>query len=109
MAGRKSYPRHLGKPTGRGLVECQASGFVRPAGTLVGDVRQGQVSPEFADTTPGFGTRHPQDVVQLGPLDDPRPIDGPTIREPQFLAAHGISDAEMLLALREGRPPRKGY
>lgn len=113
MAGKsgfRAYPRHLGKPKGRGLFVCDASGFVRHTDDAVDDVRQGQVAREFADITPGFGTRHPKDVEQLGVLDDPVPAeDGRTLDTRNFTKQDlGISDAEIRASIREGRPPRGG-
>jgi hypothetical protein len=109
-SGFRSYPRHLGKPRMRGLMVCDASGFVRHVDEAVEDVRQGTVAREFADITPGFGTHHPQDVVQLGVLDDPTPSEqGDHIEwEPKSKQDLGISDAEILASIREGRPPRRG-
>lgn len=115
MAGRKgvrgTYPRHLGRPKGKGLVECQASGFLRPASEMVHDVRQGTVSKEFADHTGGFGSFHPQDVRRLGNLDDPRAIDRSVPKDDNNYSKQdlGISDQEIELSIREGRPPRRGF
>lgn len=110
-SGFRAYPRHLGRPRGRGLTECDASGFVRHPEDTVEDVRQGTVAREFADITPGFGTHHPQDVVQLGVLDDPSPAPGGSSLDKANLSKQdlGITDAEMLASIREGRPPRRGY
>jgi hypothetical protein len=114
MGGKKgvrgTYPRHL-KSTGRGVVECDASGFLRPAGRLLDDVRQGRTIPRFADITPGFGTFHPQDVISLGDLDDPKAIENakPKDNNNYSIQDLGISDQEVKLSIQEGRPPRKGY
>jgi hypothetical protein len=64
-----------------------------------------------ADITPGFGTRHPQDVAAPRVGGDPsitRPV---TPRETQFLTKQdlGISDAEIEASIREGRAPRPGH
>lgn len=113
MAGKKSvgrtYPKHLPKD-GRGVVQCDASGMLRPAGTLVDDVRQGRAAKEFADLTPGFGSFHPQDLVALGNLDDPTAI--PNARPEQVPLSKqdmGISDEEVRNSIKEDRPPRMGY
>lgn len=62
---------------GRGVRTCDASGFLRPAQRIMEDVRQGDVAREFADTTSGFGTEHPLDNYDPGPMDDPTPIARP--------------------------------
>lgn len=110
-SGFRAYPKHLGRPRGRGLMVCDASGFVRHTSEATDDVRQGTVARQFADLTPGFGTHHPQDVVQLGALGDPSPAeDGDHIeRHPKTKQELGISDAEILASIREGRAPRQGY
>lgn len=113
MAGRVIRggcgPKHL-KATGRGWREDQATGFVRAADDYVDDIRQGRTSKDFADITPGFGTYHPQDVKQLGTLDDPSAVvDATPITEPVSKQDLGISDQEVELAVRQGRPPRPGY
>lgn len=112
MGGRvgfRAYPKHLGKPTGEGIGTCDASGFVRKVSDLVPDERQGTVAREFADATPGFGTKHPQDVVQLGPLNDPSPVTHGGLDTPRSKQDLQISDREILASIREGRPPRPGY
>jgi len=96
---------------GKGWRTCQASGFTRKANDFTEDVRQGDVSPEFADKTPGFGTYHPQDVKNLGSLDDPRII---YEAKPDDLVNASksdlrISDQEITASIVEGRPPRVGY
>ena len=111
MAGRRgfrAYPKHLGPPKGRGLVECSASGFVTHRTDLMDDVRQGRTKRRFADTTPGFGTRHPQDVVQLGALDDPKGNNG-RVPDPQNLSRQdlGLTDADILESIRTGQPPKR--
>ena len=114
MAGKKgvrgTYPRHL-RRKGKGVVECEASGFLRQVGDTRHDLRQGQVAKEFADETPGFGTYHPQDVVSLGTLDDPKAIPHARPKDEQNLSKQDlrISDQEVELSIREGRPPRRGY
>lgn len=111
MAGRVMLrgcgPRHL-KASGKGWRQDDATGFVRRADDFIHDVRQGNVAREFADISPGFGTNHPQDFKDLGVLDDPSPIrDAAPLSEPQFF--EDVTDQERELALRENRPPRKGY
>jgi len=109
--GFRAYPRHLPKPRGRGLKECEATGFLRPIGHQVKDVRQGLVAREFADLTPGFGTNHPQDRVVLGTLSDPSPIQAARPEDEKNLSKSDlmISDQEILLSIKEGRPPRRGF
>ena len=107
--GGRTYPKHLGPPRFRGLAEDDASGFVRHADKVIRDVRQGMVGKDKADLTPGFGTRHPQDVVQLGVLDDPRPARyGDHVPDDEKSKQDlGISDQEILASIREGLPPRR--
>lgn len=106
--GARCYPKHLGKPRMRGLMECDATGRVRHVDEHVRDIRQGDVARQYADITPGFGTRHPQDVVQLGVLDDPTPADNGRKLDERNLSKQdlGISDAEIEASIREGRPPK---
>ena len=114
MPGRKTlktYPRHL-KMKGVGVKQCQASGMLRMADDpWVTDVRQGEVAQRFADLTPGFGTYHPQDVRQLGDLDDPKPIDDARPKDDLSLSKQDLmmSDQEIRLSIIEGRPPRRGF
>lgn len=114
MPGRKSlktYPKHLSM-RGVGVKQCQASGFLRMAtGPHVNDIRQGNVAREFADLTPGFGTYHPQDVRQLGDLDDPKPIPEARPQDELSLSKQDLmmSDHEIRLSIIEGRPPRRGF
>ena len=114
MAGRKGVrstrPRQL-RAKGKGWVECEASGFLREVGDVRNDLRQGRVAKEFADVTPGFGTHHPQDVVSLGNLDDPKSVPGARPKDDRNLSKQdlGISDQEVELSIREDRPPRRGY
>lgn len=97
--------------SGDGMRECAASGFMRPARDVVDDIRQGPVSREYADITPGFGTHHPQDVKTLPAMDDPKPIRRARPSDPLNLSKQDlhISDAEVLASIREGRLPRPGY
>jgi len=106
--GLRTYPRHLGPPTGRGIVQDNASGFVRHRNEIVDDVRQGPVGRDKADITPGFGTWHPQDVVQLGILDDPTPVNGiPTDKQNLSRQDLGFTDADILESIRTGKPLRR--
>ncbi len=114
MAGRKGIrgtrPRRL-PVTGKGWVECEASGFLRVVGDLVHDVKQGRVRKRVADITPGFGTYHPQDLKALGPLDDPKSIHPASPKDTSNYSKQdlGISDQEIEASIREGRFPRRGY
>lgn len=75
------------------------------------DRRQGMAAKEFADITPGFGTYHPQDVVNLGVMDDPTSIENARPDDKMNYSKQDlqISDAEIKLAIQEGRAPRYGY
>lgn len=114
MGGRKgvrgTYPRHL-RVQGKGVIECQASGFLRERGDTMNDVRQGEVAKEYADRTPRFGTYHPQDLRSLGNMDDPKAIPDARPKDNENYSKQdlGISDQEVELSIREGRPPRRGY
>lgn len=109
MAGRsgmRTYPRHAPRD-GRGVRIDDASGFLRPADKAIYDVRQGVVAPEFADITPGFGTRHPQDQRRLPPADDPKPVAHPrTEGNPSALSPRdmGYTDADVARSIRLGVP-----
>ena len=104
-------PSRVRSRRGKGWREDNASGFIRYAEDYVEDVRQGDVSPQFADITPGFGTHHPQDVVNLGTLDDPTSIYNAEPADNQNLtkADLQISDQEVEASIREGRPARVGF
>ena len=114
MGGRslsgQMMPKHV-PSEGKGWRQDQASGFVREAGDVIQDRRQGLTAPEFADITPGFGTFHPQDVKALGALDDPTQVPRAIPIDKQSLSKQdlGISDKEIELSIREGRAPRRGY
>jgi hypothetical protein len=106
----RSYPSRLGKPDGRGYVVCDRSGFLRKPSETIEEDTGARVAREFADLTPGFGTRHPQDVNQAEIGGDPTPIEnarpgGPPLTKRDL----NISDAEILAAIREDRPPRRGF
>lgn len=107
MATFRSYPRHLKPMKGKGYVQCQRSGFLRHPDEMMRDVRGGMVAKEFADVTPGFGTRHPRDVFAPDVGGDPAPthittgIDMPLTKEQL-----GISDYEIERSIIENRPPR---
>jgi hypothetical protein len=114
MAGKRgfrAYPKHLPKPKGLGIRACEASGFLRPLGKEVNDIRQGLVSREFADITPGFGTKHPQDVVQLGEMNDTKPVPDARPEDKRNLSKQDLamSDQEIRASIVEGRAPRIGY
>lgn len=115
MAGRKgvrgTFPSRLKGNNGKGVVECQASGFLRKASDMVHDVRQGLVAKEFADITPGFGTYHPQDLKVLGAMDDPKAVPNarPDDQNNYSKQDLGISDREIEASIREDRAPRRGY
>jgi hypothetical protein len=114
MAGKsgfRGYPKHLPKPKGIGIRQCEASGFMRTLGKEVKDVRQGLVAREFADITPGFGTKHPQDVVQLGEMNDPKPVPEARPEDKRNLSKQDLamSDQEIRASIVEGRAPRIGY
>ncbi len=118
MAGRrgaKTYPSRAPRD-GRGIRIDDATGFVRDAGDFVRDRRQGLTSADTADTTPGFGTFHPQDVRRTPPADDPKPIYQPRSEgNPQALspADMGYTDADVRKSIEMGVPlmsltPSKG-
>jgi hypothetical protein len=108
VARFRSYPRHL-KVDARGYVTCDRSGFLRKPSQTIDD-EGSRVAREFADITPGFGTTHPQDVAQPEIGGDPTPIENARPGQPPYTKQElGISDAEVLAAIREDRPPRRGY
>lgn len=116
MAGRSirgmCIPRKMREaPRGTGVVECSASGFLAKPDEIVDDVRQGPTAEKYADLTPGFGTYHPQDVKSLPDLSDPTPIpEGRPPTKTHFTKQEmGMTDREIELSIREGRPPRPGY
>ncbi|MCP4466953.1 MAG: hypothetical protein GY813_09425 [Halieaceae bacterium] len=92
-------------------MQCQASGQLFHAKDIVRDVRQGKVGRKFADLTAGFGTWHPQDLRQLGDMDDPSPIHDGVPKDNNNYSKQdlGISDQEIKLSIQEGRPPRRGF
>lgn len=111
MGTFKSYPGHLGKPEGKGYITCAMSGFLRKPSEVMETYKGTIVADDKADITPRFGTRHPQDVNQAEVGSDPNPIHpqstaDTTERSKQDL---GISDAEILAAIVENRPPRRGF
>jgi hypothetical protein len=97
--------------TGKGIAVCDRSGFVRRVGATLRAYTGSRVARDFADITPGFGTRHPQDVNQAEvggdptPIPDARPID----RDPKSKQQLCISDREIEAAIRENRAPRRGF
>lgn len=91
--------------TGKGLVVCDRSGAQVPADHIVDDVRGGRVRREDADFTPGFGTHHPQDLVDLPVMDDPRPIEhARPLSATTSLWEQGYTDAQIRAAVRAGVP-----
>ena len=104
-------PRTVPKNGGKGWRIDNASGFVTTAQDYTDDVRQGDVAVKRADFTPGFGTHHPQDVVNLPALDDPVPVENAEPGDNRCLTAAemNISDQEIKLSIQENRPPRMGY
>lgn len=104
--GLRTYPAHI-VPKGRGARYCAASGFLREAAGATEDVRQGVPDKDFADTTPGFGTHHPQDVKQIPPKEDPKAIrNARNDNNPGFTTAAelGFTDAEVREFTRNGLP-----
>ena len=86
---------------GLGYAVCDRTGFLVPAEDRIEDVRGGLVRPESADLTPGFGTRHPQDVRQV-PSGEPDPAPIPNARpEPAIMPSTTVSDAERERRLRD--------
>jgi len=109
-SGMRTYPSR-GPRDGRGARIDDASGFLRPADDAIKDVRQGLVSRDHADLTPGFGTHHPQDRKMLPPKSDPKPIRNARPDTPGAVSAAdlGYTDAEVRAAVRAGIPlPPKG-
>jgi hypothetical protein len=77
----------------------------------VKDVRLGTVKRGEEDSTPGFGTYHPQDLKRLGPMSDPTPIPDARPQPDTYptKADLGFSDDEIKASIRQGRAPRRGY
>lgn len=104
--GMRTYPSH-GPKDGRGARIDDASGFLRRADDFVRDVRQGLASRDHADITPGFGTRHPQDVKHIEAKQDPKPIEqARTEGNPAYLSPRdlGYTDAEVRAMIQAGKP-----
>lgn len=110
-SGFRAYPLHLRRNKGKGFFESEASGFLRPIGDRMEDVRQGQVGRDEADLTPGFGSSHPQDHVSLGVLDDPKPVEDARPDDKKNLSKSDLamSDQEITASIKEGRAPRIGF
>lgn len=91
----------------KGYVQCERSGrLVKPC-DIIEEHTGARVAREVADITPGFGTWHPQDVNAAEVGGDPTPIDN---ARPQTEDSRcHYSDAEVLAAIKEDRPPRRGY
>lgn len=111
MAGKsgfRSYPKRLGKPDGKGLIQCDRSGFLRKPSETMSEYTGSAVAREFADITPGFGTRHPQDVNQAETGGDPSPIPNANpIEEPVYREDIRLTDAEWEQMIREGKTPEE--
>jgi hypothetical protein len=74
------------------------------------EVNEDGVAKDFEDRTPGFGLHHPQDRANPVLDGDPSPVEGPPVdKKNPSKQDLGITDAEVLLSIRENRPPRKGY
>ena len=69
----RTFPAKL-RNDGRGIAIDEASGQPVRAQDRARDHRQGMVHKDRADYTKGFGTLHPQDVRDLGMMDDPSPV-----------------------------------
>lgn len=108
MATFRSYPRHLKPMKGRGLVTCSRSGFLRKPEDIV-MIDGKPVARDKADFYGEFGTTHPQEVARPTVGGDPSPVEHGGLEPGRSKQDLNISDAEMVLALREGRPPREGY
>lgn len=108
MGTFKGYPRHLGKPRGRGLVVCALSGFLRKPKDIV-EVRGVRVAKDKADHYGRFGYIHPQDVAQPEVGNDPTAVPYGGLVESKTKQDLGISDQEIEAAVRENRPPRQGF
>lgn len=88
---------------GKGYAVCDRTGGLVPAEERTRDVRGGMVRRQSADTTPGFGTRHPVDVRRVPITADPKPIMDARPGEPEIYAEEiGLTDQERERRLREG-------
>jgi hypothetical protein len=108
MATFRSFPSHLKPMQGRGLVTCARSGFLRFPKDIV-EVDGLPIAKDKADFYGGFGTTHPQDVPQPEIGGDPRPVRHGGLDVARTKSDLGISDQEILAAIREDRPPRPGF
>lgn len=108
MATFRSYPGHLKPMRGRGLIRCSLSGFLRHPEDIV--YKDGApIARDKADIYPGFGLDHPQDFNRAEVGGDPTPVPHGGLGEDKTKSDLGISDAEVEISVREGRPPRPGY
>ena len=107
MGRFRSFPSHLRPLTGKGLVTCALTGFLRRPDDVV-YVDGVPVAKDHADHYGPFGYTHPQDVPQPQIGGDPSPVDHGGQVEARSKQEMGISDGEILAAIRENRPPRKG-
>ena len=108
MGRFSSYPRHLGAVKGRGLVTCGKSGFLRHPKDIV-YVDGVAVAKDKADFYGAFGYTHPQDVAQPRIGGDPSPVKDGGLAVSYSKQELGISDQEIEAAVRNNRPPRKGF
>lgn len=111
MGSFRSYPRHLKPAKGKGYTQCERTGFLRHPDDIIEEWNGARVAIEEADITPGFGTRHPQDVWNADAGGDPTPteITAGVDVHPQSKQDLKISDKEIRAAIVENRPPRPGY
>lgn len=110
-SGFRSFPAN-GPKDGRGARICDASGFLRASDDRVRDRRQGIVSRDHADITPGFGTFHPQDVRRTPLTSDPAPIrDARPDDTGLAMSARdmGYSDAEVEASIRNNQPLKRRW
>ena len=104
----RAFPRHLRPLTGKGMVTCALTGFLRRPEDIV--VIDGvPTARDKADFYDNFGYTHPQDVPQPETGGDPRPVDYGGFADPKSKSELGISDQEIEASIREGRPQREGF
>lgn len=107
MATFRSFPKKLGRAKGTGLIECSLSGFLRRPCDII-EVDGVPVAADKADLYGSFGTTHPRDVMQPALGSDPTPVRHGRTAATKSKQDLNISDAEVLAAIRENRPPRPG-
>lgn len=108
MATFRSFPKRLKPAKGEGLVECSLSGFLRRPSDII-EIDGRPVAADKADLYGTFGTTHPQDVAQPELGSDPTPVKHGGSTATKSKQDMGISDAEIVAAVRENRSPRPGY